>query len=107
MRDLTQTIRTTDFILCYDADEEERKERIEIIFIIMEGLEMERKNNSERLALSVPEMAKALGISRVKAYQLANRANFPAVRLDGRIIIPVEQLRKWLDRGGADGKSSL
>lgn len=68
---------------------------------------MEKQIKSERLALSVPEMGKALGISRSKAYQLANRADFPTVRVDGRVIIPLEGLREWLNRGGMDVKLSV
>ena len=51
-----------------------------------------------RLALSVEEVADALGISRPVAYQLTHRDGFPAVRVsERRIIIPVDALRRWLD----------
>lgn len=43
-----------------------------------------------------------LGIGKNKAYELVNRKDFPSVRLDGRIIIPVEALNRWLnERAGA------
>lgn len=51
-----------------------------------------------RLALSVEEVADALGISRPVAYQLIQREGFPAVRVsERRIIVPVDALRRWLD----------
>lgn len=50
-----------------------------------------------KLTYTVEEMGVALGISRVKAYQLANRADFPKLRLGKRIVIPIEALNKWLE----------
>ncbi len=50
-----------------------------------------------RLCYTVTEMARALGIGRNKAYDLANQQGFPAVRLDGRIIIPADALARWLN----------
>ena len=51
----------------------------------------------EKLTFTVPEMAKALGISRPVAYELCNREDFPAVRVSSkRIVIPVDALNQWL-----------
>ena len=47
--------------------------------------------------ISVPEMAARLGISRISAYQLANRADFPTVRIGRRLLVPVAALEKWLE----------
>lgn len=55
-----------------------------------------KKPTVTKLALSVTEFAEAYGLSRTKAYQLVNRAGFPASRIDGRIIIPVDELREWM-----------
>ena len=54
----------------------------------------------EKLTISVSEMQKALGIGRNTAYELVNRADFPAVRLGKRIVIPVEALNAWLEKQG-------
>ena len=40
------------------------------------------------LMLSVPDVAKVLGISRGGAYELAHSREFPAMKLGSRIIIP-------------------
>lgn len=60
----------------------------------------------DRLTVTVPEMAEMLGIGRIKAYELANIKGFPAIRLGKRIVVPVEQLKKWLaersETGGAN-----
>ncbi len=50
-----------------------------------------------KMCYSVQEMAAVLGIGKNKAYNLLNRADFPAVKLDGRHIIPVDALRRWLN----------
>ena len=54
---------------------------------------------TEKLAISVEELAKTLGISKPVAYELIKRADFPSVRLsERRIIIPVEPLKRWLEQ---------
>lgn len=60
---------------------------------------------SEKLAFSVSELAKALGVSKPVAYELCRRADFPAIRVsDRRIIIPAEALENWLENnGGSNG----
>ena len=47
-----------------------------------------------RLALRPVEAAAALGISERKLRDLLPR--LPHVRLDGGVVLPVDQLRKWL-----------
>lgn len=54
----------------------------------------------EKLAYSVLEMQKALGIGRNAAYQLVSRADFPTVHVGKRIVIPVEALKEWLKKNG-------
>lgn len=46
--------------------------------------------------MTVEEMGKQLGVSRVLAYQLANSEGFPAVRIGRRLVIPVSAFEKWL-----------
>ena len=51
----------------------------------------------ERLAVSVTEAAKALGISKSTAYSLVEQKILPCVRIgEKRIIIPVKALEEWL-----------
>ena len=42
------------------------------------------------------ELADQLGISLPKAYELTKRPDFPVLRIGTRIIIPTEDLNKWL-----------
>jgi excisionase family DNA binding protein len=59
---------------------------------------------TEKLTVSVDEMASMLGISRPVAYELTRREGFPAVRVsERRIIVPVEALKRWLNEQAARG----
>lgn len=64
-----------------------------------------KKVVSDKRALSVAEMAETLGISRTTAYELVNREDFPSMRIGQRIIVPVDALDRWLERGVADAAS--
>lgn len=64
-----------------------------------------KKAVSDKRALSVAEMAETLGISRTTAYELVNREDFPSMRIGQRIIVPVDALDRWLERGVADAAS--
>lgn len=46
--------------------------------------------------LSAKLVAQTLGISRSSAYELMRDKDFPALRIGNRIIVPKEDLRKWV-----------
>jgi len=48
------------------------------------------------LFLSAKLVAQTLGISRSSAYELMHAEDFPALRIGSRIIVPKEDLRKWV-----------
>jgi len=48
------------------------------------------------LFLSAKLVAQTLGISRSSAYELMHDKGFPALRIGNRIIVPKEDLRKWV-----------
>ena len=51
----------------------------------------------EKLVYSVPEMAEALGVGRNVAYDLVQRADFPAIRIgERRVVVPIDGLKAWL-----------
>lgn len=54
----------------------------------------------ERLTMTVDELKEALGCGRRQAYELANRADFPSIRLNGgkKILIPRDAFLRWLDK---------
>lgn len=51
----------------------------------------------EPMAVSAPEAARLLGVSKPKVYELMNRADFPAFKLGKRTLVSVEGLRKWVE----------
>lgn len=59
----------------------------------------------EKLTISVKELAAMLGISRPKAYELVRRADFPAIWLGRRVVVPMDGLKLWLSRQTVQGSS--
>ena len=51
----------------------------------------------QKTMLSVEEAGEMLGISRQLAYQLANRDDFPCLRIGRRLLIPKSRLIEWVD----------
>jgi excisionase family DNA binding protein len=51
---------------------------------------------SDRLALTIIEAAKQLGISRTHAYAMAKRGEIPTVWIGGRCLVPVDRLKERL-----------
>ena len=52
----------------------------------------------EKLTMNVADLQQALGIGRGQAYELVNRADFPAIRLGRKILIPRDAFLRWLDK---------
>ena len=48
------------------------------------------------LMLSVPDLVTLLGISRAGAYELVKRKDFPALHIGKRVLVPKEELIKWI-----------
>lgn len=63
------------------------------------------KQENERLVLTVPEAANALGLSVRSTYTLCKRADFPTVRLTpNRIGVSRVGLEQWVaNQAGAAG----
>lgn len=60
-----------------------------------------------RLALNAAEAAEMLGVSLPTLRQLTHRADFPAVKLGRRYIIPLASLQRWLDAQTAGTKRGM
>lgn len=63
---------------------------------------------NERIALSVPEAAELIGVSKSKMYEFARRSDADfVVRLDGRTLVSRSRLEAWIDRhaGGYENDS--
>ena len=55
------------------------------------------------LMLSVPDVAKVLGISRAGAYELAHSREFPSMKVGSRIIIPKDRFLLWIEKQCGEG----
>lgn len=51
----------------------------------------------EKLALSVPEAAEALGVSRAQAYIMINSGELPSIRVGRRRLVPLDKLKLWIE----------
>ena len=50
------------------------------------------------MMLSVSQVAKALGISRTRSYELVNEKGFPKVKIGTRIVVPKDEFRSWIKK---------
>ena len=48
------------------------------------------------LLLNVKQLAELLGVSDSSVYGLIQEDDFPSLRIGKRIVIPKEELRKWI-----------
>ena len=48
------------------------------------------------LLLNVKQLAELLGVSDSSVYELIQEDDFPTLRIGKRIVIPKEELRKWI-----------
>lgn len=48
------------------------------------------------LLLNVKQLAGLLGVSDSSAYELIQEDDFPSVRIGNRIVIPKDELHKWI-----------
>ena len=60
---------------------------------------------SEQLAVSVPEAAKRIGVSRNLAFQMAQRGELPSVRVGRRRIVPLAALNRWLEEQAGEASA--
>lgn len=50
----------------------------------------------EPMAVSVPEAARLLGVSKPKVYELIGHSDFPAFKIGGRTLVSADGLREWV-----------
>ena len=55
------------------------------------------------LMLSVPDVAKVLGISRAGAYELAHSREFPSMKIGSRIIVPKDKFLLGIEKQCGEG----
>ncbi len=53
-------------------------------------------HEANRRTLTIPEAAKALGISRNAGYEAARRGEIPTIRIGKRLLVPLAALERML-----------
>ncbi len=61
-------------------------------------MESTKNVSSSRLLLSVPEVAKSLGLGRTKVYELIATEGLPVVRFGRAVRVSVESLQRWVEQ---------
>ena len=50
------------------------------------------------MMLSVSHVAKVLGISRTRSYELVNEKGFPKIKIGTRIVVPKDEFKLWIQK---------
>ncbi|MBQ8249263.1 MAG: helix-turn-helix domain-containing protein [Clostridia bacterium] len=50
------------------------------------------------LMMNAESVANALGISRASAYELLKKEGFPALRIEGRVVVPRDKFIEWVEQ---------
>lgn len=53
--------------------------------------------NANPMFMTIEEVGKILGISKVKSYELAHIEGFPTLRVGRRILVPTRQFWLWVE----------
>ncbi len=61
---------------------------------------------TEKLALTVVEACKLVGIGRTKGYELCATGQWPTIRIGRAVRVPVDGLKRWIAEQ-ADGQPVL
>ena len=59
---------------------------------------MNETKEIERIALSVSEVATALGVSARTVRSLLKEGSLPCIRIGTRVLVEVEEVRKFINR---------
>ena len=50
------------------------------------------------MMLSVSQVAKVLGISRARSYELVNEKGFSKIKIGTRIVVPKDEFKLWIQK---------
>jgi excisionase family DNA binding protein len=60
-------------------------------------MEKQGELRSQPLLLTVPQVAKTLGLSRAMIYMLINKEGLPVIRLGRAVRVSAKSLQKWIE----------
>lgn len=50
------------------------------------------------MMISASQVAKVLGISRTRSYELVNEKGFPKIKIGTRIVVPKDEFKLWIQK---------
>ena len=50
------------------------------------------------MMISASQVAKVLGISRTRSYELVNEKGFPEIKIGTRILVPKDKFKLWIQK---------
>jgi excisionase family DNA binding protein len=56
-----------------------------------------------KLALSIPEAAKLIGVSKSRMYELAKTSGFPTIQVGTRLLVSAKGLERWVEEQAQRG----
>lgn len=62
---------------------------------------------TEKLALSIDEVATLLGVSKPTVYDLIHRDGFPSFKVGRRTLVSRSRLTEWVDLQATGGRDAL
>jgi excisionase family DNA binding protein len=71
---------------------------------------MHERQDKEKLAYTIPEIAKLTGLSVSYLYRLSAEGKLPVAKIGTRCVIPYDTFKKWLNqhlRGGTDQSENI
>ena len=57
---------------------------------------MNQNNNNEIILYTVEDIKKMFNIGQTSAYALVNSPGFPSIKINRKILVPKNELEKWL-----------
>jgi len=61
-------------------------------------MEENKKTNIQKYALTVNEARECIGVGQNTMYQLVKRPDFPTLRINRKILIPVKEFESWISK---------
>lgn len=59
---------------------------------------MKENNKTQKYTLTVNEASEAMGVGLNAMYQLVRRSDFPTLRINRKILIPVKEFELWISK---------
>lgn len=60
---------------------------------------------TEKLALSISDVAELLGVSKPTVYELIHRSDFPSFKIGKRVLVSRARLAEWVDAQSITGRA--